>query len=331
MRRKFLAIFLLAYAALGCRENYQATGALGPIQINIQVVARSERQAREAMAAAFAEIQRINNLVSYYLPESEISRLNAAPAGEQVHLSRITLDALRRAKEISGLTGGAFDVTAAPLIKLWKQAISTGELPDEAALAAAREKVGYAKLELGDTWARKTADGVAVDLGGIAKGFAVDRAIAALKKAGITDALVSIAGDGYALGHQAKGRPWRIGIRNPSALDERIPDVLDLSNKGYSTTGDYEQYVEIGGMRYAHIVDPRTGQPERQAASVTIVADDSTTADSLATGVSVLGTDEGLQAIAKVPGAAGLIITRTDDGLNLIKSPSFDSHVAKNK
>ena len=327
--RKLALFFLLL--ALGCRENYRATGELGPIQIHIQVVARSERAAREAIAAAFAEIQQVNNLVSYYLESSEISRLNAAPAGERVHLSQTTLDVLRRAQEISELAGGSFDITAAPLIKLWKQTIATGELPDAAALESARDAVGYTKLELGDTWAMKTADGVRVDLGGIAKGFAVDRAIAALKRKGITGALVAIAGDGYALGNQANGRAWRIGIRNPSALEERIGDVLELSDKAYSTSGDYEQYIEIGGVRYAHIIDPRTGQPAHQAASVTIIADDSATADSLATAVSVLGARDGLAAIAKVNGAAGLIITRTEEGLNFTKSPAFDRHVAGNR
>jgi thiamine biosynthesis lipoprotein len=170
-----------------------------------------------------------------------------------------------------------------------------------------------------------------VDLGGIAKGHAVDRAIAALKDVGVKNALVDAGGDGYALGTRLDGTPWRVGVQDPDRPGDRrqLKAILTLSNVAYATSGDYQQYVEIGGERYAHIIDPRTGQPARLAASVTVIAPDCTTADALATAVSVLGPDAGIKLVEGLPGVECLVITRDADGLKRSASSGFGAFVTK--
>ncbi len=320
-------------AAVGCGSKprlYMASRfALGPVAVTIQVVATDKDDAERAVNAAFDAISRVNDLMSCHIGASEISRLNSSGT-DGSPVSPETAFVLRRAIEVSEQSGGAFDVTAGPLIRLWKRTIETGELPPPDELAAARERVGYRKLRVEPAFARFETEGMSVDLGGIAKGYAVDRAIEALKAHGIRDALVDAGGDGYALGARPDGAPWRAGIQNPRKMEgARLPEVLLLSNKGYATSGDYAQYVEIEGVRYAHIVDPRTGQPARAAASVTVVAADSTTADALATAISVLGPEEGVALAERTPGVECMVITESSDGLKTRASAGFAALTAR--
>jgi len=322
-----LAAFLLA----GCDAVYQESRlALGPVEVSIQVVAPSEQKAKEAIDAAFAAITQVNNLLSSYVPQSEVSRLNRS-GGRECHVSSQTAAVLRRSAEISGLTGGAFDITAGPLIKLWKEQINaaTPKLPAKEELAAARKLVGYKRLTLGENAATFETPGMTVDLGGIAKGYAVDRAVAALKASGIRNALVDAGGDGYALGARPDGSPWRIGVRVPDdAAGGTLPNILLLADTAYATSGDYEQYAEIDGVRYAHIIDPRTGRPAQVAASVTDIAPDCTTADALATGISVLGPKDGIAVAEKVEGVECMVISREGTSLQTAASTGFRKYQA---
>lgn len=333
MKQRSIILLFLAAVAAGCdgppRLYERERPALGPVVVSMQVIATSRTRANRAADDAFAAISQVNNLLSSYLAQSEISRLNQA-GGQECHVSSQTVALLRRALEISQLTGGAFDVTAGPLIRLWKRTIETRTLPGEQELAAARRLVGYRLLVLGLNSARLTTAGMNVDLGAIAKGHAVDRAIEALRAAGIQNALVDAGGDGYALGVRLDGTPWRVGIQHPRApTDERLPQVLLLSNMAYATSGDYSQYVEIDGVRYAHIVDPRTGQPARAAASVTVVAPDCTTADALATALSVLGPTEGLRLVETLDGVDCMIVTSGAEGLVAHMSAGFRALTAQ--
>ena len=315
---------------------------LGPVPVSIKVVASSEDEAQEAIAAAFAAMTQANNLFSSYVPNSEISRLNQSD-GRECHVSSQTAALLARSAEMSELTGGAFDITAGPLIKLWKGPIKAAKLyrelsgtkveapkptlPAKEALEAARKLVGYKRLTLGPNSAKLETPGMTVDLGGIAKGYAVDKAIEALKAKGIRNALIDAGGDGYALGTKPGGKPWRIGVQVPDgATGERLPGVLELSNTAYATSGDYEQYAEIDGVRYAHIIDPRTGQPSRVAVSVTVIAPDCTTADALATGISVLGPVDGVGVAEKVKGVECMVISRQGEDLKMSVSTGFRNY-----
>jgi len=327
-----LATFLLA----GCDSVYKESRyALGPVEVTIQVVAPSEQKAKKAINEAFAAIAQVNNLLSSYVASSEVSRLNRS-GGRECHISGQTAAVLRRALEISDLTGGAFDITAGPLIKLWKKPIKAAEhlrtgqpgpqpkLPGKNAVAAARKLIGYKRLTVRPNSAKFDAPGMSVDLGGIAKGYAVDKAIEALRANGIRAALVDAGGDGYALGTRPDGTPWRIAVQKPDdETGERLPGILRLANTAYATSGDYEQYAEIDGVRYAHIVDPRTGQAARVAASVTVIAPDCTTADALATGISVLGPKDGVAVAKKLKGVECMVVTREGAKLKTTTSPGF--------
>jgi thiamine biosynthesis lipoprotein len=319
---------LITLVLVGCdgspRLFRETRFALGPVEVSMQVVATDPEDAARATDDAFAAVARVNNLLSSHLPESEISYLNQSD-GETCHLSRETVAVLRRSLDVSRLTGGAFDVTAAPLIRLWKEAIETKQLPGKDELAETRKRVGYRKLHLGPNSAR-AEPGVRVDLGGIAKGYAVDQAVVELKARGIGGALVDAGGDGYAFGTRPDGTPWRVGIQHPRRpTGQRLPDVLLLSDRAYATSGDYRQYVEIDGVRYAHIIDPRTGRPARAAVSVTVVAPDCTTADALATAVSVLGPGHGVALIDRLPDVECMVMSQGPDGLQVRYSRGFES------
>ena len=359
MSSRDVSLIVLATLVLaGCDSVHsESRYALGPVEVTIQVVAPSERKAKAAIDKAFDAISQVNNLLSSYAANSEVSRLNRS-GGRECHISGQTAAVLRRAIEISEHTGGAFDITAGPLIKLWKTAIKTEEqfrewvhvaeaaagfglipvqliylcreeiekslLPTKAELDAARKLVGCQSLTLGPNSAKLETPGMSIDLGGIAKGYAVDKAIEALKASGIRAALVDAGGDGYALGTRPDGTPWRIAVQKPDdETGERLPGILKLADAAYATSGDYEQYVDIGGVRYTHIIDPRTGRPARAAASVTVIAPDCTTADALATGISVLGPDDGVALAKKLKGVECMVITREGSDLKTTTSPGL--------
>ncbi|MFO7897775.1 MAG: FAD:protein FMN transferase [Planctomycetota bacterium] len=330
--RWLLSALLVVGACDGGAKLYRQTfpAMLGPVGVDIQVVADSTARADRAAGAAAAAISQVNNLLSAHLATSEIARINRHSGGT-VHASGQTVEVLRRAVEISELTGGAFDVTVGPLIRIWKPAIDDGKLPDPAHVARARRLVGYEKLALGENSVTLTEEGMAVDLGGIAKGYAVDQAVEALRLNGIRNALVDAGGDGYALGTKPDGSPWGVAVQHPRAEGrEPLPVLLLLSDKAYATSGDYarSQYTEIDGERYAHIIDPRTGRPARKAASVTVVAPDCTTADALATAISVMGPDAGVRLVDSLDGVECLVITVADGALHTRASSGFDALTA---
>jgi thiamine biosynthesis lipoprotein len=218
-------------------------------------------------------------------------------------------------------TGGAFDVTVGPLSRLWRRARVTGEPPDPAAVAAAKALVGYQHVELPSPGtARLTMAGMLLDLGGIAKGYAADQALAALRVHGASRALVAIGGD-VAVGDAPPGKDgWIVAVAplGPAAGGDVAP--LTLRHSAVSTSGDAEQHFERNGTRYSHILTPRTGHSLDGRRGVTVVASDGLTADGLATAVSVLGRERGLALIDDTPGAAALILESSPGGIRAHQS-----------
>jgi len=266
----------------------------------IVVYARNVRAASRASSAAFNRIAALDNTMSDYQSSSELMALCRRAGGPPVPVSEDLFRVLEKSQELAGRTHGAFDITCGPVVRLWRRARRRSELPDPQELAEARKLVGYTNVRLDNK--RRTVQllksGMLLDLGGIAKGYAADQALAVLKKQGIASALVAAGGD-IAVGAPPPGEEgWRIGIE-PLESPAKPPNrFLMLRDQGVSTSGDSEQYVEIGGKRYSHIIDPRTGMALTGRSSVTIIADDATTSDATATAISVLGPDEGL-AFAK--------------------------------
>ena len=259
----------------------------------VTAFAADRATAQQAVEAAYARLADVNALMSDYLADSEVGQLNALKAGDSLVVSPETIRCLERAAEISQLSSGAFDVTCRPLVRLWKQAGKENRLPREAALRDTLARVGWQKLKLDPATHAVTpmVDGMQIDLGGIAKGYALDLAAEALRSAGATSGLVNVGGDVRALGPQADGQPWRIGVKHP--FEAGLFCTLGLAAGAVATSGVQQRFTEIEGRRHSHIIDPRTGRPAEQAPSVTVIAPDGLTADAWATVFSILSVAEG--------------------------------------
>lgn len=286
--------------------------------VTIKVPADNEEEiqrAREAIRDALREIDRIEELMStetpvsmalscLYRPRSQVYILNNSET-QWVQLSSEVIYVLKQASRFSIMTDGHFDVTIKPLVDFWmKEVLDSGKMPTGSELSQYLELVDYGNLVIDEenSRARFVSEGMQVTLGGIAKGYAVDRACEVLQGRGITEALVDIGGDIRTIGE----RSWTIGIADPRAQGEML-GVIRLQNMAVATSGDYERYHLIGAERVHHIISPKTGEPARASMSVTIVADDCLTADALSTGVFVMGPEAGELLLDSI-GVGGLIV-----------------------
>jgi thiamine biosynthesis lipoprotein len=294
-------------------------------RFQITLYAPDEATAARAAKAAFARIAALDGIMSDYRPTSELMQLCQKAGGPPVAVSEELFFVLAKAQEVSRRSDGAFDVTVGPVVRLWRKARKTHELPDPQELARARALVGYDKMKL-DPKARTVQllqPGMQLDLGGIAKGYAADEALAVLHKHGITRALVAAGGDIAASGPPPDAAGWTVGIaplENPAGKPSHLLLVHDAA---VSTSGDAAQHVEIGGKRYSHIVDPRTGIGLVGRRSVTVVARRGIDADSLTKVVSVLGPERGLPIIEATEGTAALVVQRTERGTETVASKGF--------
>jgi FAD:protein FMN transferase len=283
----------------------------------IVLYATDKATAKKAADAAFARVAELDGIMSDYKKDSELMLLCkkfATEVGEPIRVSDDLIFVLQKAEELSKKCDGAFDITVGPVVQLWRIARRTQELPDPKEFAAAREKVGYKKVRLDAT--KKTVQlltpGMQLDLGGIAKGYAADEALKLLRtKFGIKQALVAAFGD-ITCGDPPPGEDgWKIEIA-PIAKSQK-PRPLKLANAAVSTSGDLEQFVEIKGVRYSHVLDPKTGLGLTGRRSVTVIAPNGTTADSMTKAVSVLPPDEGLKLVEATEGAAAYIVILDKD------------------
>jgi thiamine biosynthesis lipoprotein len=278
-------------------------------QFKLVLYSADEASARSASRAAFARIAALDTILSDYQPESELMRLCERAGGPPVPVSKDLFDVLDRSRRMYERSGGAFDVTIGPVVRLWRRARRERKLPDPELLAKARALVGTDKMRL-DPGARTVQllkPGMKIDLGAIAKGYASSEALKVLKGEGITRALVAGSGD-IVVGDPPPGAEgWTIGIAPLDAPDAPPSKFLRLKNAAVSTSGDSSRFVEIGGKRYSHIIDPKTGLGMLEHASVTAVAPDGATADALDTTVYILGPKKGL-ALVESLGAAAYIV-----------------------
>lgn len=268
----------------------------------------------QCIESALDAINNVDNLMSDYKPDSEISRVNANAFARPVKVGPATFEVLEKSIEISKLTDGAFDITVGPLVKLFRTARDTGKAPTPEQIADAKTKVGYEKLVLND--AEKsvsfTVKGMSLDLGGIAKGYAVDKVIEVMQQHGALGAMVDIGGDVRCFGRPPKGKEtWIIGLQDPNTDNGATGIILKLkiAASAVTTSGDYQQYAIIDGKRQSHILDRKTGKSAKGLASVTIIAKNATTADALATAVTVLGPQKGLDLIEGIPNTEAFLIS----------------------
>ena len=276
-----------------------------------------------ALAAAEAELRRVEALMSNWIDASELSRFNAAPAGKRFHLSTDTLAVLRSSRRFWELSGGAFDVTCRPQLELWKESGRRGLLPSPEELAAARAHSHWDQLTLDEGSAVKSAGTLQVDLGGIAKGYGVDLALDAIRRHGLPGGLVEVGGDLAVFGRSpapGSGGAWPVGLRDPRA--DRAWGTLALRDAAVCTSGNYARFVTIDGRRYSHIVDPRSGRPAQEAASVTVIAPDALTADAWATALAVLGR-AGLDRLPADGSVQALVIVEEEGELVAASTAAF--------
>jgi thiamine biosynthesis lipoprotein len=291
----------------------------------IKLYAATQAQAQHAFRAAFDRIAQLDNTLSDYKPESELSRLSQTAVGHPVPVSADLFRVISAAQDLAKQTGGAFDITLGPVIRLWRDARKKGSVPDPNELRDAGTLCGYKLLKLDRE--RHTVElekpGMALDVGGIAKGYAADEALVVLSARGIRSALVAASGD-LAFSDAPPGQNgWKIGIDSFDAAHAPFTRILVLANAAVSTSGDTEQHLETNGKRYSHIIDPKTKLGLTEPLTVTIVARRGITADSLATAVSVLGVGKGMAYVNQRPEIAALIVLRASSTPSVLESEHF--------
>ncbi len=328
MKKNIRFIFLAAAAIVLLYLMYARMTESGSVQFDsghrvvmgtfsrVVVIAHSERAARKCAEAAFDVQKRIEELMSYQREDSELSRINREAADKPVPVNPLTFEVLQKSVEFGKLSDGAFDVTVGPLMDLWKAAGEANEPPTEQAIAEARTKVGYEKLILDEKHmtVRFAVKGMRIDLGGIGKGYAVDKSIEAIKKRGAIGAMVDLGGNIRCFGQPPRGQEhWRVGLQDPNVSPDEIDNskillILALTDQSVATSGDYRRFVEVEGAKQSHIIDTGTGRGANKLVSDTIIAPDATTADALSTAVNVLGPEKGLALIERLPDIEAILI-----------------------
>lgn len=297
--------------------------------VQVTAVADSRACARRAIAAAFEELRKVQRTMNDRDPNSELSLVNRTAFGQDVKASDGLFAVLCAAKQYSGLTDGAFDITVGPEVALWRSMAQTGISPAPEEIAEARKRVGYGKLILNpaEQTVRFAVEGMRLDLGGIAKGYAVDAAIGAMKEQGACGGMVDVGGNIRCFGTPPPpAKHWNIGIQNPRA--EALIAEIRLDELAVATSGDYRRFVEKNGKRYSHILNPETGESAEELISVTIVAPSAMEADALSTAVSVLGREKGLALIESLPEAEAVFIA-ADRPEELILSSGAGAYLRK--
>ncbi len=291
--------------------------------------APSDAAASVAAGAAFARVTELNQIFSDYEDDSELTLLSrTAGSGQVVPVSDELWRLLSLALSMSRRSRGAVDITVGPVVQVWRRARRQRELPPPEALAEAKARVGWANIHLDPRRraVRLLVPGMRLDFGSIAKARALDEALRVLKAHGIIRALVTGGGD-MAIGDPPPGRAgWRIELAPLDAPGAPPARFLALRNCGFATSGDLFQHVELGGRRYSHIVDPRTGQAMTDHSLVTVAARDCVTANCLSTTTCVLGPEEGLVLVRATPGASARIVRRPNDQMDVSESPGFSRY-----
>jgi thiamine biosynthesis lipoprotein len=287
---------------------------------NVHFVAYSDAAAsvtaiQGAMAQAFAEMKRLETVLSEWRDDSEVGKINLNPE-QWVKVGPETFSVISRALEEGKASGGAFDITFQAMSGLWKfgsAADAQPKVPAPAEIARRRRLVDYRTVKLDpEAQAVRIAKGQKIGLGGIAKGYIVDRAADILKRAGIQAFLVQAGGDLYGAGKKPDGSPWVSGIQDPRAPEGVFFATLELTDHAFSTAGDYARSYVVGKRRYHHIIDPHTGYPATASRSVTVWAEDATTADAIDDAVFILGPEKGLKLVEESPGVGVVIVDKNN-------------------
>lgn len=294
-------------------ETHQYRYLMGT-SVEVQAIGGDETTRADAIAEAFAAFAEVDRLMSNYRDDSELALVNRTAAREPVSVSEALFSVLDAARRVSVASNGAFDITVGPLVRLWGFHDKQPHLPTVAELAAVRPLVDYRHVILdpkGRT-VRFGHPGVEIDLGGIAKGFAVEAAANILRRRHLSG-FIDAGGNQYLLGTPLGKRSWTVGIKNPAAPD-RVMGVVETAECSVSTSADYNNFLVSDGVTYGHVLDPRTMKPSAAALSVTIFSPDGTLADAMSKAAFILGPQAGLALVDGFPGMSAVIAYRKNDG-----------------
>ncbi len=327
MKAAKITLFILSLSLLfpSCARQkermYKKSSIIMDTLVSITVVSDSPEKAESAMEAAFSEIRLLDELLSFWTEDSEIAGINREAGKSPVKVSPKTLDVIEDSMYVSEKTGGAFDPTIGPVIRLWD--FKNRKTPEEDALKSALARVNYRmlKLDRDNSTVYLADEKMSFDTGGIAKGYAADMAVMVLKNMLVRAGLVAVAGDIRAFGRKPDGKGWAVGIRNPrpEGGGDDLLATIELKDEAISTSGDYERFFIKDGKRYHHLLDPATGYPAKGCVSVTVIAGRATRADGFSTGVFVMGPEKGMGLFNEL-GLEGIIIdsegnARTTEGI----------------
>jgi len=276
-------------------------------------------EAKEAVRLAFDEMCRIEGLMSVYKEDSEVSILNRN--GFIENASAETIYVIKKGIYYSELSEGAFSICVLPLLDLWKERLKAGRFPTETEIKEALELADCRNIVIDGRNVRLKKGGMRITLGGIAKGYAVDRAIEVLRRKGIRHALVNAGGDIRVIGEKAEGVPWRVAVRDPMNK-RRFVTVVELRDRAVATSGSYERYIGKE-MRVSHIINSKTGQPAQEMLSTTIIAKNAIDADTLSTVVFLLGLEKGIELVERLGDVEALVITKEG---KIVRSSNFQRY-----
>ncbi len=314
-------IILLITRGVAAQTEHLIQGRTMGTTYHIKVVANDAAFLTDLKEKIDRRLQELNRVFSTYIKDSEISRFNAFNrVGEKFQISNDFMQVMRVARDIHRLSSGAWDGTVNPLVDLWSFGPTRRKpkRPSADAIKALLLKVGFDKVQIiePDFLAKHLAT-VTLDLNAIAKGYAVDQISNLVAVSGFKDYLVEIGGEIYAAGLRPDGQRWRVGINRPAkeAAFNAVYRVVSVNNQAFATSGDYRNFFEIDGIRYSHVIDPRTGHPvSNGVVSVSIIADTCTLADGLATAIMVMGPDDGMRLVERLANVEAFIVVAAPDG-----------------
>ncbi len=304
-------------------QEFKVTRNLMNTPITITVIHTDETYAYESIERAFDKIENIEKTMSHFNNNSEVATLNREGVIHEADPGMVYV--IETSKRYSELSNGAFDITIKPILDLWESKFKPGgtfEPPKPEEINNTLQLVDYSSIEIEGNTIEIKPD-MSIVLGGIAKGYAVDMAIESLKNDGIENAFVNAGGDGKYIGLSSRQSPWKVGLQNPDREQEFIT-IINMHDMAVATSGNYERYFS-DDARASHIADPRTGYPSEELISATVIAEDSISADSLATAVFVMGKEDGLEMIEQLEKTECLIIT---DDKEIIRSSGFSNYEA---
>lgn len=310
---KFLPILATVVLVLsGCQSSpvlIKRSQMLMGTLVEVTVVAPDRTVAQKAAAASLAEIKRLEKLLSTWISTSELSQINSAAGRNPVKVSPETMEIIERSLEMAGLTEGAFNIAVGPAVNAWNIS-KEGRIPTLEELTALRPLIDLSQLKL-DHKARTVylgREGMQIDIGGIGKGYAADRAAVVMEASGAIAGVVALSGDIETFGRMPDNQRFNFGIQHPRKEQGQLLARIELENEAVSTAGDYQRFIEVDGIRYHHILDPTTLQPSRLSQSVTVIAKEGVVADGLDTGIFVMGPEKGMALIERLFGVEGVIV-----------------------